>query len=279
MSANGKPEDGEAPISDVERIDAIAKTVGVTSDGVVIHDATPDWSVVVMNDGEVCGRGGDVRTALDQLVRQDRLLSKVVGDHRHEDGDTRCRFCGAKNVIWYTDNALFNLVTGTVGEGVYCLNCFTAKAAHLDLVWKLVPDTARRPLVLGAVSDEDVALVRRAADAIDGEWGIGDGTNPLAVQLHCLAERLAAVRPALTGDIAMKAVVTVDSIGYPRFADMHPCTQCGKSPTCQTAGEGEKEVAVAARCLTHTPWMDAREWQATTSGAPNAAQSSERESK
>ncbi len=87
----------ESPITDAERIDAIATTVGATTDGVTIHDATPDWSVVVLNDGEVCGRGEDVRTALDQLVRQDRLVAKVLTDQRSalagQCGPEACSVC------------------------------------------------------------------------------------------------------------------------------------------------------------------------------------------
>ena len=71
-----------APITDAERIDAICRTVAATTDGVVIHDATPDWSVVVMNDGEVCGQGEDVRGALDKMVREDRMVQKILAEHR-----------------------------------------------------------------------------------------------------------------------------------------------------------------------------------------------------
>ncbi len=78
---DASPEPEPEAITDAERIDAIQRTVAATTDGVVIHDATPDWSVVVMNDGEVCGQGEDVRGALDKMVREDRLVRKVLGEH------------------------------------------------------------------------------------------------------------------------------------------------------------------------------------------------------
>ena len=99
------------PITDGERIDAIARTVAATTDGVVIHDATPDWSVVVMNDGEVCGQGEDVRGALDQMVREDRIVQKVLADARNAPPASAPSGDDGEGADEYVDMAKRNLAT------------------------------------------------------------------------------------------------------------------------------------------------------------------------
>jgi len=78
-SADAPSSEGE--ITDADRIDAIQRTVAATEGGVSIHDATPEWSTVVEHDGEVCGRGQGVRAALDQMVREDRMVRELLASH------------------------------------------------------------------------------------------------------------------------------------------------------------------------------------------------------
>lgn len=65
-----------------------------------------------------------------------------------EHGDSRCQDCGAVNVVWFAENALWNQVMGgpeAIGDpgGVVCVLRFDRRAEQAlgrRQIWKLVPE-------------------------------------------------------------------------------------------------------------------------------------------
>lgn len=78
MTQSTEPKMSDAPITDTERLDVIAGIVAATSGGVAIHDATPNWFVVVEHDGVVEAAGPDLRAALDVMVRERRAIAHLL---------------------------------------------------------------------------------------------------------------------------------------------------------------------------------------------------------
>lgn len=65
-----------------------------------------------------------------------------------EHGDSRCQDCGAVNVVWFAENALWNRVMGGPEAtddpgGVVCVPCFDRRAEQAlgqRQTWKLVAE-------------------------------------------------------------------------------------------------------------------------------------------
>lgn len=61
------------------------------------------------------------------------------------DGDTVCQVCGAANIIWFTDDALWNEIMPD--DGIVCVTCFAGRvddAGIRPLAWRVIPDFPRR---------------------------------------------------------------------------------------------------------------------------------------
>jgi hypothetical protein len=63
-------------------------------------------------------------------------------------GDGPCADCGGMNIVWFTDNVLWNQVVRQRGpECILCIHCFVARAdrAGLDPVaWRLLAEWPER---------------------------------------------------------------------------------------------------------------------------------------
>lgn len=58
------------------------------------------------------------------------------------EGDGPCQDCGGKNIVWFTDNKLFNRVMPN-GAGILCVNCFVRRSYAVGINptgWKLEPE-------------------------------------------------------------------------------------------------------------------------------------------
>ena len=69
---------------------------------------------------------GHVEMTVEELNRFLRSNPTKFIDQSHPE--CYCQECGGVNTSWYALNGLYNLVTGTVGEGIICPNCFIQKA-------------------------------------------------------------------------------------------------------------------------------------------------------
>lgn len=56
-----------------------------------------------------------------------------------------CERCGRNNIVWFTDNELWNNIAGQKGFHVLCPICFVSIAERYIEVtaWKLVPENLR----------------------------------------------------------------------------------------------------------------------------------------
>lgn len=81
---------------------------------------------------------------LTVLIEEIEVRSRWQPEH----GDSVCRDCGTTNIVWFADNALWNLVVGGPGAtddpgGVVCVPCFDRRAQQAmgrRLTWKLVAE-------------------------------------------------------------------------------------------------------------------------------------------
>lgn len=90
------------------------------------------------------GKIEGVKLAASYLVEGERIADSRPW--RRGDGDSRCQSCGHAYAPWFTDNALWNRVTGGPGAnddpgGCLCPRCFIQRAEDVfPFVWRLVPE-------------------------------------------------------------------------------------------------------------------------------------------
>lgn len=101
----------------------------------------PDWPAHL--DADAAQHGRHAEALASQGVTQIDLPSRLVGD-------APCRDCGTlDNIVWFTDNVLWNHVTGeeVVGtderDAILCIPCFVKRADAAGLQptgWRLLAD-------------------------------------------------------------------------------------------------------------------------------------------
>lgn len=60
-------------------------------------------------------------------------------------GDLPCADCGTEdNIVWFTDNLIWNHVIGRETSPILCINCFVIRAEKKIKCtgWKLIPENA-----------------------------------------------------------------------------------------------------------------------------------------
>ncbi len=65
-----------------------------------------------------------------------------MGNEKHL-GDNPCQDCKSeKNIVWFTDNVLWNIIMGKDRMKIYCIFCFTARAEMKYKItgWRLLPE-------------------------------------------------------------------------------------------------------------------------------------------
>lgn len=117
----------------------------VDTDGVVVN-ATDD-PVALMHGQESTFTFRDPQGALWR-VNDSKLVpvtSAQAGEKATPHPEDICQRCAGANVVWFTDNELWNRVIGE--SGILCPSCFVqmAEAKGINTAWKLTPESPTTP--------------------------------------------------------------------------------------------------------------------------------------